>query len=885
MTSSTRTLFIGFGAFVASALIAFFAGQSIGSDSSPAPVAPTVGIAEQVLVPVHVAPDDDPVEVILARVEEESASRQIASELEVPLDPAATGFGVGVSEPVPEPSEEQPPVPAEPEPPEPTGPGGGGDPATDSFEDACADGGEGCPEGVGGYVLSAIRAIPPLQGSTAWAPGEDSPYPFAPTCPAIDVPAGAAYFGASTSRPVTITIDYRAGRWTGSGYEEQGRFTFTTPDALETGWDAWIADESAAADDPRSWIQQCFLLEGLAPRDDYTAHVTYADKDDPTVVATDLRNPIPFDVYLESGFLPSELRRPTFLLGVGIDELLIGVTARPDHRFVAVALPGAGPGSCDTGGDETTILSDPSIPSSERVSDTEIPADRLSDPEYPYFPDHTRSLVHRLWLEEGTDYVVCLYWLEGGTSFDATVVEIAEEVTVSTPEAYRPRVRYHGLTELFGSIVHGRILITGCGSYSYEVAPFTTADTSQLLDEPFVICEPDTGLTRLDRGLRIQTSVFEDFDTGRWYNGGAWIRTDLECHADPCLLKFPELYRVPLPSIPTEHRLCGTGFGGGCDGEVPTRPAGYAELELVYVHTPGNGLTEWSIGEADEFEDTPPPAEGIAPRLDVTIDYGEVTAPADGATATVTITADREITFNANVQDAPGCGLDPVTGASGDEFATVHTFTLDHLCLGYRYGLSVIAYDRTRAAEGTIYTRFGEVGTRMDFDVPPVLLYHSITARVNAPNEDGTTYTAYVRPVRFAVPNAALPYGTTLGWSWSESDRSVARANGWQMFGLDGQANACSGETPGTLTVNAARRLGLATQDEVVLTLVVDVHENRPIGGSVVGPCAVGDLVQSHVLQATVTVADLLAGVTILDDTGRVELTIQATTWRRELVG
>lgn len=49
----------------------------------------------------------------------------------------------------------------------------------------------------------------------------------------------------------------------------------------------------------------------------------------------------------------------------------------------------------------------------------------------------------------------------------------------------------------------------------------------------------------------------------------------------------------------------------------------------------------------------------------------------------------------------------------------MHTFVIEPLCLGYRYDLTVTAYDRTREAVGTIIEFGREWGPDTSFDVPP----------------------------------------------------------------------------------------------------------------------------------------------------------------------
>ena len=914
MTATARTVLFAVAAFLVAGLLAYLGGRAMHEPETPPSALPELEEPVPAVVPIEVAPDDDVAALAVEYTEQDLAGRTIASEIEVPLDPGPPGpaesapvAGTGgtpdheadpdtgeITETEPPPPADDGTLPAEEGTPIPEyAPPGEDEPAEEVAIDECADAEDGsCPDGVGGTILAAIRGVPPLAGYTAFDPPSepDDFYVWRPTCPEIEVPAGAAYFGASLSRPATATVRYRAGRWTGSSYEVEGTHTFSTTEAEEAGWYEWLEDETLPDNDPRAWISHCFLIEDLPPRSDYIAFVDYAAKDDPSITATNWPHRIDFAVVNERGVVPGAQRRPTFLFGHGIDELFIGVTAEPGHTFHGIAIENGTPGACDTGGDESTVLGRTDVIRSRRVSDVEISPEVLEDPGYSYLPSHSRSIVHRMNLTEGTDYALCLYWTEAGTTFDRRVVDISEEVFVSTPEAYRPRVLFHGVTGLFGEIDQVNLLVDDCGYEEHPLdMPFRAGD-DQLFDEPIELCTASTELTALDRGIRVMTVVHDTFEDS-WPRGGRFIRTDLECDVAPCLLRLPEMAMIPLPEIPTERRLCGTGFGGGCEGEVPMRSAGFAVVEVQFVRTPGNGLTEWSIGDVAEFEDTtPPPGEG-APKLDVDVSYSLVGHPNQGAVADVTITADREVTFSAGLRNSPDCGLVPEGDFGSDTFATVHTFQIRPLCLGNVYDLNVVAFDRTREEQATIVDIRGEeIGPEMQMVVPPVWLRHDISTTIVVPHEefpsgDGILHTVYVRPVSVAVPTIVPPYGTSLGWSWPVADREAAARLGWQMFGLRGQANACGQPDAGPLTVNASNRGSLMPQDEITLTFVVDVHRNLEVGGAVVGECAVGELIATHTLQATVTLAELMDGVTITSEGGEVTFTIDGTTWRRELVG
>jgi hypothetical protein len=884
MSPSARTWIAAAAGFVVTGALAFLGGRAVHQPEQPPAELPPLEATRQVVVPIPVDPDSDFAALAIELSAQEIDSREIASDLEVTLDPGEPGeqgsAPVGGSRPAAHPETGEPgePVLVDPAdwPPSDT------PPASDAALDECADGGEGCPEGVGGTILLAIREIPPLAGIASFNPPEtrSSPYGWSPECPPMGVPGGSAYFGFATSRPAVIEFRYRAYPWSRGAYLAEGELEFVTPDDAEGPWNDWIADEAAPSDDPRSWITHCILIPDLPPASDYVTFVTYRDKYDGSVTAFNWQRPVPFEVADSRGFVPGEQRRPTFLLGFGIDDLRVGVTRTPEQRVEAVALPRGEPGDCNTGGDEGSIILGDGI-RGRVMSETEIPREELTDPTYPFFPDHSVSTVLRVGLQEGTDYLLCLYWLGPGTSFDAAVVEIAEEVAVSTPEAYRPRFRFHGVTELFGEIDAVRVGIWPCGVTEFSLGPIRLGE-SQMFPEPVTMCTAEEDLTRLDRGIEIGAHIHDSFED-RWVSGGRFVRTNLECDG-PCRLRLPEMALVPLPEVPTERRLCGSGFGGGCDGEVPMRSAGFAVIEIQYIDVPGNGLARWSIGEAAEFEDTPTQPEGETPRLDPQVSYELISHPISGAAADITVVADRPVTLSASIIEGPDCGLGAPSEYSSETLATTHTFRIAPLCLGNAYELEVVAFDGA-GAQGTVVMRaLGELGPIRPMVVPPLWTFLDITVTIPSPDADHL-HTVYVRPVSVAVPTVVPPYGTRLGWSWPLEDRAVAERNGWQMFGLGGQANACGQPDARPLTVNGSNLSwgALLPQDQITLRLEIDVHQNRP-ESSVSTECAVADLEVAHVLQATLTLAQLFEGITITSEGGAV-FDISARSYRRELVG
>ncbi|HSM01176.1 MAG TPA: hypothetical protein VK960_01880 [Acidimicrobiia bacterium] len=880
-----RTALVSVTGFAVAAALAFLAGAWIRDPATPPAQLPPLEATEQVVIPVVVDPDADLAAIAIEAADQEVASREIASDLEIPVagdrDLGAAGVAGSRSPADPETGEPGEPAIVDPAdwPPSDT------PPAADVAIDECADGGDDCPEGVGGTILLEIRAMPPLEGVATFNPPESSrlPYAWSPECPPMDVPGGSAYFAFVTSRPAVIEFRYRAYPWARGSYFAEGELEFVTPDAAEGPWNDWIADDTAPSDDPRSWITHCILIPDLPASADYVAFISYRDKYDPAVTASNWRRPVPFEVADDRGFVPGAQRRPTFLLGYGIDDLRVGLTRAQHQTVEVVALPGGAPGDCNTGGDEGSLIYDDDAIRGRVISEQQISEELLTDPTYPYFPDHDMSVVLRAGLQEGTDYLVCIYWLGAGPTFDSRVVEIAEEALVSTPEAYRPRFRFHGVTELFGEIDAARVGVWPCGLSEEMPLGAIVAGADRMLPEPETLCTAEEDLTRLDqRGIQVSASVHDSFED-RWLGDSRLIRSDLEC-GGPCRIRMPEMALIPLPEVPTERRLCGTGFGDGCDGEVPMRSAGFAVMEIQYIDVPGNGLARWSIGEAAEFEDSPLPPEGETPLLDPQVTYVLPSHPTGGAAADVTVVADRPVTLSASIASGPDCGLGDTTVYVGDTLATTHVFRIAPLCLGNNYELEVVAFDEG-GAQGTIVDRLaGQVGSIDRMVVPPVWAYLDISVTIPSPDSDHL-HSIRVRPVTLSLPTVDPPFGTRLGWAWPLEDRIAASAEGWQMYGVDGQANACGQPDAGPLTVNGSNLSWgtLLSQDQIQFRLEIDVHENHE-ASAVYSECAVMDVEVSHVLQATLTLEDLFAGVTITSDDGAI-LTISVHSWRRELVG
>ncbi len=934
MNSRSKTIALGFATFAAASAIGYFGALALNTDTAtPTTGEPTYEEALPVVVPM--AFDGDVNVAIDALSEQTDAARTIASELEITLEPDETS---GISlEPIVGSSNRAPatgapgtttpgdttapsdtaapatiapedaapgdtsaptdtPAPAASEDESPaatpdigTPPGDVSPPPEERATDTCTSGGGDCPDGISGTIL-AIRDLPPLAGRVTFNPPPPGTTPriSSPVCPAREPREGTAYFGASTNRPALITMQYRtAGARPGFEDNPWTTVSFATSDAGDSAWARWFGDDTASASDPASWIQTCFSLEDLPARTDYLARFTFADKDDPSIQARPYQNVIPFSVTGRDGLTPGTQRRPTTALPLGIDQLFIGVTRTPEQDVAVAARRGRDLAVCEIGGDERGIYTGDGTIRSVPLSETEIDPAILRERAYPYFTDYSVSVVERLDLEEGTDYVVCLYWLDEGPAFDRQVVTETEAIVVSTPEAYRPKIMLQRVTNLIGDVDRVTVSVPGCSG----VTSFDLTDSSvtargrtgilQTYSDPIELCTFDSGLNEVNRrGIRVNTTIMRGDGTSA--SNGVYVRTDVTCRTVPCLLRLNELAMLPLPDV-TLGDECGTGFGTGClSGTIS---AGDAVIEIRYLSSTGSGLSNWSIGNPSAIEDAPPPLAEI-PQVAVTTSYALIDAtPRSGARATLTFVADRPVSLEASVADVFSageiCSLGSVDGYASTTLALTHTVTLDPLCLGQGYRITVNARDEAGQLADIVGGVPRTFDNSVELNVPTLLLRTEISATVAAPHDDHA-HTVYVRPVRANAFDSIGTFGFNLGWTWPPADRNAARRAGWEMYGVSGQANACGRSGAGNLEVFARRTSrGLPVQAFMAagqagadITFVVDIYENRPVGGVVLRDCVRGDLEESITVQANVSLGDLLDGVTMSSDTGLAEFTI-----------
>ncbi|MEZ5175143.1 MAG: hypothetical protein R2823_02940 [Acidimicrobiia bacterium] len=924
---------------IAAGALAFWIATTLTSETALPPAAlPEFGEYELVVVPTPVF-GDHPWEAGLELAAIDDASRTAASELGVvleqgdmvaqPVVPAHDGSPGSASA-----GSGTPPDPTDPAAPgDPAGgpvdePDGGGipmhppgdtDPADTHMEDGCAEDPTpaSCPEGVGGTVL-AIRSLPDLVGLGVFQPSPPgaAPYNGYPECPPVSPTAGTVQLGITTNRPATTRVEYHPtsphllppppdGLTSWGAFHPDlpiESFEVMTPTAAEAPWVAWVEDEAAGYDDPRYWIHHCRQISDLAPGD-YIARFIFTDKYDPTIVYT--RSPMRFRVPDADGAVRVLRRRPVSLVGYGIDRLYVAATRKPDQVLQVAAYERDGTESCDTGGDPASLrLREEGRLDGRLIADDEIPRDVLTDPEYPYFREHSRSVLTQMHLTEGTDYLVCVYWLSvGGPSFEPVAVEEAEAAYVSTPEAYRPTIRLHGFVNLFGEVEGAQAAMWDLDCSGHYMAFEGRFESERRLDPSVVLCERSTQLTDWNlNGIPIST-IANEVSRGSLERRNR-LRVNLSCVTAPCPARSSEIALVPLPDVPTVRRLCGSGWGSGCDDEIPMRSAGNALIEISFDATPGNGATRWSIGNTEGFTDTPPPVPED-PRIDASSTASVVRDGTTGAPASakldVTVRADRPVTLSMDiVSDAEGgdaCFVGLPSSYRADEPATTHSFTFHDLCLFESYRIVVNGADAAGRP-----TRLLDPATRdwttNTFDaLTPALRLEMVGTLEVTPPSDGFWHHLRMSPLSITPDLAGtdaprrflFPGSTEVDWLRLPGVQSEVGASGWSVFSraCGGVSWACGLPSAGPLSITNADdgiRPGIhvpyvgSTMNDVAI--VVDINRGgAPDFGDPDIPCSAGASIKQVELRGTVSLQDLFAGVELTSESGSVRVTLRAIRW------
>jgi hypothetical protein len=891
--------------FVAAFALSFFVARLFVAPDDAAPAA-TPAFDAPIVVVMPVPAGDDPAGLGAAIIADDLALREAASEAGVPIESASVvsepviGGGGSMEEllevdaagdpfdasgdPGDEPSWEEEPAPDILAPPPPATPSGDGEPADDRVVDLCAGDPppDYCPDGVGGIIVMAIDALPPFDGMVSFRPYHPgaAPYPYLPQCPPAPLGPGEVAVGMSANRPAEIELSIFTPRG-----DLIKQLMVTSSPAAEAVWEEWVLDEAAGVDDPRMWVQHCFVVDDLEPGL-YEARAVFTDTLPSMDTFTYPRDgALPLHVRDEAGVLPESVRRPTFVVPVNVDRVYVNATREPGQALSVRAI--AADGSCDVGGDLADLRprGQPGVIHSLPVGTSEIPASTLAAADYPYLPLHSIAETRELDLEEGTDYVLCLAWVEGaGPTFSPERIALTEEIPIGTPEAYRVRLTVEGIDDAFGlngsdvesvSVAVWPSWSSGCPGllveFSRDLAPRWSGDGT--------LCEGLTGVARMVRsGVTLQLYA-EGF-------GGPFVevvrlRVDPRCATHPCPPRSPEVALVPLPAIPTERRLCGTGFGSGCSGEVPKRSAGTAVVRIDFITREGNGLARFYVGEPRPFGTTTelPPE----PRLDVRtrpVPEPWFTVVRDGLSVQVDVAADRPVTLAAELRRPGGgeaCAVTPLEPTVRDVATQNHTFIVSGLCSGADYRILFSGSDADGNPVGVV-PRVGAAPVPYhDFSTP--LLTVPVRATVTANPETVTTarsFTAYAQ-VWVVSPGVAGSPEQHVDFDLDDAFRAASARYGWE-FDESGRS-ACGRPRDRVSVVKHFRdQVSIATHEQILVKGWIIFRENREKSGGETGDDRFTCIpwneyryqwIDSWMLQSYWSLDELRAGVTMDSGVGR----------------
>lgn len=481
-----------------------------------------------------------------------------------------------------------------------------------------------CPDGVGGTVLFTLETPPPFDGMISLSPHYPgtAPYPYYPECEPMDLPAGAVQIGVTVNRPADIELalySVDSGAW-------RGRTVGVSTEAQDAAWLEWLESEESTPSDPEQWMTECVLVDSLDPGV-YEVEATFSD-------AADSANSFvyPRDVPLELrvGDPSTQSRRPTLVVPMNVDRVLINATLPSDQWLATRALeltaargPGGGAACLPEYASISGAVAAGAIDGAP-LSETVIPAEVREADDYPYLPEHDVAQTHEIFLTEGADYLLCLYWMDDrGSGADSRPVA-TEAIPVSTPEAYHPSIRIESVHNPWGALgrditgAHASLPPIGYASNPACAegisASFGAGDTTVWMPGDRVLCDDVTGVDHMVRhGLPLHMEL--EGAHGETYVARSLLRIDPRCSDAGCVDRDPHMMMIPLPDVPTERAMCGSGFGAQCDADVPMRSAGALSAVVTYIHTDGNGATSFRKGQP-RYGDTGPrtPAE---PYVDV----------------------------------------------------------------------------------------------------------------------------------------------------------------------------------------------------------------------------------------------------------------------------
>ena len=859
ITFSKTTAIVAAAGFVASAALAFPIARAASADATePAPVpaaSPEPGdglpTSEAILQPAG----DGLWASGLQIAEAAQAARVEASELGLTIGGPASGA-------------EEDAAPSDPERAS-IMPAPSGDSGPEPVADTCAADTppDDCPSGIRGVVLG-IRALPDIQVVGLASPplpeetGFDAAYPQCRPAALLD---GQWQVGVGVNRPAYVTTRYAKRPLSGEPIADdawRNLATATSPSEEADFW-AWVEDVDAPDDDPRAWIDHCVTLDGLEPGT-WEVRITVNAADDTTEFAiTDFVLTLPG----EDGAIPEQVRRATTHIGIGPDQLWVNAP-HPSDQFIAVqAVPYEQLTGCSTGADDTVFTQPRTHDRTPAtiVATTDIDADLLAAPDYPYLPTDDQSTTARLDLVQGTNYFVCVYWLQEGPTFDPIKVMASEVFDIRTPYAWQPQIALEGAANVLTGVESVGItaLNPECSPHNYVLSP---RDNGAIELDGASICQLQGHLTDVEiRGLPLILQVV--MDDGSSYASRVNLHPAIMCRYRDCPPRANEVALVHLPDVPVEPTDCGTGFGTGCLSDTGrTRSAGDLVVSVSYGdRTLIDGA--WVQDEPEPFLDNFPEV-GETPKLSVTWD-----SPDTGSTfgrLVFDVQADQPVTTQIELFPTEGeewCAMPGGTSIQANS-APVERATLrfQNLCQGVEY-LARITATNDAGNAGVLWVGGAPRGTEILTITRTARVVIDATTQWNWDQdifyvEDGAWSAGVnVRPSGLSIyqDTAYGPTrGSSFGWDFYGDEGDHLNDAGWDVvFGGGGFDRLCGTPESRPLGFIGNGQTNLGT-GEVTLSMRVQYWHT---GDGHCSPRGEAEVVR---VEGTTTLDELTTGTVVL---------------------
>jgi len=399
----------------------------------------------------------------------------------------------------------------------------------------------------------------------------------------------------------------------------------------------------------------------------------------------------------------------------------------------------ASPERCDNLGDIALVGSAPG--SVQGIPDTVIPIDG-DRTGWPWDPQWDQLEIHRLSLDAGVAYDVCIFWVnDTGPSFDPASVTRTESAQVVPPSPNNLSVYINGggFADLGDdprvNAVALTAILSGPAYFDPDIptnacrGAWDTDSTAGRINFPVdggaggELCSTDDVISlMLQRGIQVIVTATDSL--GDRYRRASWIPLSsnfFRCGA-PCGEQSLTVH-VPMPWVAPRQITGSFDWPFSIDDSVITPidddeagqdgpPVGSLTIELVSSPT-GAESRRWVLGDIGEVEQSDRRLP-LRPQLDVTISSpmvpgGSFSQPGvhfpDGfpglphGIIEVRVEADRPVSLSAIIGESPlGAlclrnALPPSHVAT--TLATVHTFQLSTLCPLSLYSLFVDAADNT----------------------------------------------------------------------------------------------------------------------------------------------------------------------------------------------